>query len=88
MKSIWKYELEPVEEQVINIPGGIPLSVGVQGHNESLVMWAEVVTGAMERKIRVVIRGTGHDKKNSDGKFLGTVQMPSGLVWHVFTTGV
>lgn len=87
-RSIWKYELEAVEEQTFDISGPVPLSVGVQGgrHGEKIVMWSVVDTMLRSQTVRVVIRGTGHDAYVHDGRHLGTVQMSDGLVFHVFTS--
>lgn len=90
-------EPEPAPGQVIfkyplnhgdypQLPAGAqPISVGCQG--STLVLWALVNPGAELRTRRIRIFGTGHECDTVAGRFLGTVQMPSGLVWHVFDCG-
>jgi len=53
---------------------------------ETLVLWALVnTTETREQKQSFHICGTGHPlAPDTREGFLGTVQMPSGLVWHVF----
>jgi hypothetical protein len=88
MKTIYKYELKIEGTQSIDCPYEMtPISVGCQ--NGKLVLWAEVDKRvAATRFCAVYIYGTGHpmpdDSDSAYEKFLGTVQMPNGLVWHVY----
>lgn len=88
MHTIWKYELKIADEQTIRMPiGATILSVGLQGG--LLVMWAKVDPakwGAGRAEDRTIyVMGTGNPFDEDAKQFIGTVQMPNGLVWHVFT---
>ena len=61
------------------------LSVQPQGND--LMMWAMVSPDGLITRRYFEIIGTGHtmqDRPYADRHYLGTVQMPNGLVWHVF----
>ena len=89
--KIYKYVLEITDRQVIEIGKqyATPLSVGEQ--NGKLVMWAVVEDDFAKRgligndnyEIVVDIIGTGRNCETNK-RFLGTVVMSYGLVWHVF----
>lgn len=81
-RTIWKYELEIVDEQVIKVPRGAKfLSVAEQGGK--LCLWAEVnpAEAAVGRGVTIV--GTGNPLFDGVGSFVGTVVMPP-FVWHVY----
>ena len=86
MKTIWKYELETTDYQLLSIP--LPakiLSVSSQGNQ--IVLYAEIDTKSMLlREVAVWIHGTGHEKKAYDtSTFIGTVKLLDGaLMFHVF----
>ena len=89
MLVIHKYELEIQDEQIIEVDATFhPLSVQCQ--RGALVLWVIVSSPVLNIvKRRIVIHGTGNPFENGwAGKHLGTVQMPDGLVWHVFDKGV
>lgn len=84
MKRIYKYPLELSDVAEVSLPRGAKiLHVGEQ--QGELRLWAlgDPSVASERRRFRVV--GTGHP---ADGlevmKHLGTIQSPSGLVWHVF----
>ena len=88
--AIWKFPLivEDVQEVLIPLPATI-LSVSEQC--DMPVLYAVVQTPVPEdrekwRKVRIFIRGTGHDLgEAADQAFLGTVKTIGGrLMWHVF----
>ncbi len=80
--TIWKFALIP-GVQVLPMPvGAQALSVGMQ--DDTLVLWVLVRPDAAKELRMVTVLGTGWDVKTSPGKFIGTVQHPNGLVWHVF----
>lgn len=84
MKSIYKYHLI---QGVRMMPEGAQLLHVGEGHDCSgLFVWALVDPSAPEvcRDIRVV--GTGWECPEN-GKYVGTVQERSGLVWHIFDFG-
>lgn len=82
---IYKYELEITDVQTIKMPRrACPISVGHQ--NGKLVVWCGVNTNAAVAEHTFYVVGTGNPMPN-DGAYMepiGTVQMPNGLVWHVF----
>jgi len=86
-KTIWKFELEPIDRQIIEMPVNAEI-LTVQIQNETPCIWA-LVDPTKLTEIRVIeIFGTGHkmyyDIKN-DRKHLGTYQLYGGsLVFHVF----
>ena len=86
MKTIWKYELEVTDEQVISVPvEAQALAVQVQGGKPCI--WALVDSEAERRHRTVYIHGTGHEVSlgAQSGRHLGTVQLAGGaLVFHVF----
>lgn len=85
MVTIYKYPLKIQDKQELSLPSPArALSVGVQGGK--LVLWAVVdPDGTVFQPCQIVIYGTGHPiEDEGEYKFLGTVQMPNGLVWHVF----
>lgn len=84
MKKIFKYKL-PVEDlATVEMPQGAEiLSVGTQGPAE-LFVWALVDPEAPVGLQYFNIRGTGHDADGDLGRFVGSVTMSIGLVFHVF----
>ena len=88
---IYKYKLEqdPTRLQEIEIPNEMwPLSVGEQ-YGE-LYVWALTRPASHPLKHRFYVLGTGIEASHiqlgdvEHLRFLNTVQMSSGLVWHVF----
>ena len=61
------------------------LSVGYQ--NPEIVAWAIVDEDAPTVKRRLVVCPTGAADVPSKVEFVGTIQTPGGLVWHVFDLG-
>jgi hypothetical protein len=81
-KTIWKYQLKPAAEQVIQMPARSEiLSVGLQG--TQICLWAMVAPEAdlVDRVIEVI--GTGNPIVNRDRQLIGLV-MPTPYVFHVF----
>ena len=88
MKTIWKYELEAVDCQVLEVPEGATiLTVQVQ-HGKPCV-WALVNPDAVKVRRAFWVHGTGHDctdVADADAEYVGSVQLMQGmLVFHVFT---
>lgn len=85
MKKIFKYRVTPGFYTVMPV-GAEVLSVGQQGAD--VMAWALIddeVTGTVGRKIAAY--GTGHPVLEEAGKFICTVQMTNGLVFHFFDYG-
>ena len=94
-RKIYKYRLEEGGETAIAAYWGELLDI--QAQEDSIVLWASVApyctdimgeTHKREDKPTTLIftaLGTGWEYKNRDiGEYFKTVQMPSGLVWHIF----
>jgi hypothetical protein len=89
MRTIWKYDLIPNDENriLIEMPTGAKvLTVQVQG--DSVCLWALVDT-EMGKGTRIFeIYGTGHPVSTYQKRYIGTFQMEGGtLVFHVFERG-
>lgn len=87
MKTVYKYRLQPEDEQLLHLPADARfLHVAQQGeYNSDIFAWVllDPTAPTVERRIRIY--GTGHEIPDSIYlAFLGTLQMNSGLVWHVF----
>jgi hypothetical protein len=98
-RAIWKYAAQP-DGFIVEMPQGAEIvSVGLQDPDvrfapvgdvgKVFVFWAIVDprNGKVNRKFRTV--GTGHPYFIDDDvyKFVGTVQFPDGLVFHLFDLG-
>lgn len=87
MRTIYKYPVPIDDTVVIRMPEfARPLAVAEQ--RGSLCLWAEV---DVEREMvghTFHVRGTGHPMQGNEGKYLGTVVMSYGLVWHMFATAL
>ena len=94
-RKIFKYRLEEGGQTTIAAYWGELLDIQVQEDN--IVLWASVApyctdimgeTHKREDKPTTLIFtavGTGWEYKNRNiGEYFKTVQMPSGLVWHIF----
>ncbi len=83
MTTIWKYPIEVVQEQVLQIPqAGRILAVQPQGAGV-LCLWAKVNPDLPNEPRIIQIFGTGHQIPSSSKEYIGTVQQGP-LVWHVF----
>ena len=83
--NVWKYQLEVIPQQTIEMPFGAKI-LTVQVQQETPCIWALVDPAlyTIRREIRIV--GTGHELGfTSLAKYLGSFQQLNGsLVWHVF----
>jgi hypothetical protein len=86
-RAIWKFNLPIDDTSVAVMPEhAIPLAVAEQ--HGALYLWAEVDESAPIAQREFHIRGTGHPLRGNEGKYIGTVVMTGGLVWHVFNDGI
>lgn len=84
MKSIFKYPLEAIDRQYIEMPEGATI-LTVQTQHGLLCLWAIVNNQNNLEKRTIIILGTGHDVPREQLEYIGTVQMENGaLIWHVF----
>lgn len=81
--QIWKYKLEIIDTQVIEMPGAVRLlSVQMQGHD--LCLWALVDPNADKAERVISIVGTGYDIEMSEAsQYIGSA-IDGVFVWHVF----
>ena len=81
-KSIWKYGLELVPQQTIEMPQGAEF-LSIQEQYGSLCLWAIVTPGSDKELRTVAVVGTGHDCGYSKDSHIDTVQQGA-FVWHFF----
>lgn len=85
MKRIYKYEVQP-NVYTMMPPDAQVLSVGEQMGR--VFCWALVNSDAVATaKRRIFVAGTGHECPDDAGRFIGTVLMTNGLVFHFFDYG-
>ena len=86
MLTIYKYPILP--STTISMPrGAVIRHVGEQ--SGTVYVWAEVWDDRPDVTRRFCVVGTGAEAPVcvAPAKFIGTVQMKSGLVWHVYDGG-
>ena len=98
-RTIWKFELDIVDSQVMLMPRGAKiltvqtqLVVEPQDHNHvEPHIWALVDPQTELVGHGFLVAGTGHTIDTKDaisGEYVGTFQMHGGaLIWHVFDMG-
>lgn len=83
MQTVYKYQIEVVDEQEIEMPEDAKL-LTAQMQGEMLCVWALVDNQLPTAKRKILVRGTGHDA-HGVGTYISTFQMRGGaLVFHVF----
>lgn len=89
MKTIYKYSLELVEFQKVELPENAEI-LSIQLQRGWICLWALVDTLANKVERSFEIYGTGQEieKSNGNRKYLTTFQTESGLVFHVFEYGI
>lgn len=86
MKTIWKFDLNIVDEQHIRMPDGARL-LSVQNQHGFIALWALVDDDVEDNERRLFIRGTGHPIDAAvNAVFVGTV-IVGAYVWHIFDGG-
>lgn len=89
-KVVWKYPLEIVDRQEVDVPAGsTPLSVVLQYGQPVLYVLADPYEPNISVR-KILISGTGVNRMGLEAeKFLGTVVLAGGnLVFHAFDGGV
>lgn len=86
MKTIWKFPLQPVDDQVVAGPGLRVISVGRDPSGQPCA-WGTVDTEAPEVKSSIALRGTGNPLEINEAvhRFVGTI-LTGPLVWHIFAS--
>lgn len=84
MTTIYKFRLGQGVSNALSMPTGAELlHVGEQ--MGELYLWARVDTSRVYENRELVVAGTGWlEGTPARGQHIGSVQMSSGLVWHVF----
>lgn len=83
-KSIWKYQLEVVDQQQVLMPKNAKIiSAGIDNENR-ICIWAIVNPSAPKHVRAIRIVGTGNPLEEADmWTFIGTVPAYP-FIWHVF----
>ena len=87
-KTIWKYQLEPIDNQDIEMPFNSKI-LTIQTQQEKPCLWALVDPSEKTEKRHIEIFGTGHpihyDIGDTERNYIGSYQLENGaLVFHVF----
>lgn len=82
-KTIFKFKFHVKDFVTMLMPKGAEI-ISVQIQDRSLCAWAIVDSVQPLEKRRFSIVGTGHSIPKGNLKFLGTVQIETVLVFHVF----
>jgi hypothetical protein len=85
MKTIYKYPLETIDHQKVEMPKGSEI-LTVQIQNGVPMLWALVDDEILEVEIKLIdTHGTGHNVTDAPKKYISTYQMLQGrLIFHVF----
>lgn len=86
MSVIYKYKLEFETVQHIQLPTDYTI-LHADHQGDDLFVWAKVAIVPLSNEgvpVRIVIYGTGHEMRSEHKRYISTVKMPNGLVFHVF----
>lgn len=85
MKTIYKYEISMVPEQVIHMPKGSEI-LSIQRQHYGLMLWALVDPDQEPEPVKFRFIGTGEDIENSfTGSYIGTYKFyHDSVVLHLF----
>lgn len=87
MKTVWKFKLEVLTVQNVDMPAGAKI-LCVNPQDGEVALWAEVDTNAKKTPRRIEIYGTGHEMHEDIGVervYIGTFFLRGGLlVFHVY----
>lgn len=88
MKTVYKYTIEPVPGQIIEMPEGAEILCVQTQYGDNICIWAAVDPKAPSVRRAIEILVTGGTVVSIDGKYIGTVQLIGGtLVLHVYDRG-
>lgn len=83
MQTIYKYRINTSESSVDLPEGAEILSVGEQDNR--VYLWARVDTDKPLVPRRIYVIGTGFSLDlGTEPRYVGTVHMPTGFVWHIY----
>lgn len=84
MKTIYKYEIEVTDRQLVQIPICSEI-LCAQMQNQKLCIWAMVDTGWVKEDVVIRVFGTGHEVAAENLQYIDTFQLQEqNLVFHVF----
>lgn len=81
--NVYKYPLDLKEYNDIEMPWGAKI-LSFQVQEGIPCIWALVDATHTKVNRRFRVAGTGHNIDDNIKEFIGTIQMPNGLVWHLF----
>lgn len=82
MKTIYKYQIEIADGQLIRMPKGATI-LTVQLQDGKPYLWAKIETGNPNVVRSINMFGTGNPISDAPLDYIGTIQL-NGFVWHVF----
>ncbi len=83
MKTIWKAELAPADEQEIAVPVGSEM-LCAREQQDKICVWFRCDPSAPKEMRKFTVAPTGHQAP-ADGRYLGTASLIDGqLIFHVF----
>jgi hypothetical protein len=84
MRTVWKFDLNPSQQNIL-LPVGAQI-LCVQTQHGIPQLWALVDPETPDREAHWIgVYGTGHDVPSDPGRYVGTFQLADGaLVFHVF----
>lgn len=81
--KVFKYPIDLREWNYIDMPIGAKI-LSLQVQADVPCIWALVEPDMEHQTRKFLVVGTGHEVDPGSSKFIGTVQMANGLVWHIF----
>ena len=84
-RRVFKYAVELSDNPAIEMPVGAEiLAFQAQGQTPTVWALADPEPSKVTEMRRFRCAGTGHPIHDDLGRFIGTAQMPTGLVWHLW----
>lgn len=85
MRTIYKYEMSMTDDiQTFDLYNGYSI-VHFGEQDGKIMMWVDHRTEYDTKQlVKLQIIGTGHDIGDYAASYRQTVQMPNGLVWHIY----
>jgi hypothetical protein len=87
MKTIWKYELEPQQNQKVKMPkGAVVLHADEQ--RDEICIWCEVNPDALQEDRQIDVYDTGFQMDDAiieNSRYVSSVKLRNGtLIFHVY----
>lgn len=84
--EVWRYEVRPLTTQQISMPQGAQVLSVAEHPLGDVSLWALVDTNAEREMREFTVAGTGWAVNPDSARYIGTVPLREGLVFHVFET--